>query len=59
MTRAHAFPIITLFALEDNLGSIDHRMVMLRDPRGTRAHTVSTKNWNVNDTASWTADYRS
>jgi len=58
MTLSHAFPIISLFPLKDILGNISHRMLMIRDPRGTRAHTASTKKWNVNDTISWNPYYK-
>jgi len=62
ITGAHAFPVLAYVGLYDAAtgSSLEHRLVMLRDPRGAFAFTASNQTWNVRDSASWNnSTYRS
>lgn len=56
----HAFAVLDVIPLyNERRTRIEEGLLMIRDPNGRKAMTMSNKKWNVNDTQSWTENYKS
>ena len=54
LTMNHVYSILDVFTLHDPVfGAIDHRLLIIRDPRANLQQTESNQKWNSDDWASW------
>lgn len=55
----HAFSILDVFELYNPVQKwkVDHRLYMIRDPRGPMHINQPTTNWNPDDSVNWKPEY--
>ena len=59
ITCKHSIALLDTFVLYNEArDTVLHRMYILRDPRGPLTKVRSNRPFNVNDTSSWTDDFK-
>ena len=54
VTMGHAMTVLSLFELKSKNGTVEHKMLMVRDQRNIEFLKIK---WNHTDTESWTEEY--
>mgnify|MGYP006127748043 CR=1 FL=1 len=54
VTMSHAMTILSVFELKNTNGTVEHKMLMIRDQRNIEFLKIK---WNHNDTESWTKEF--